>query len=348
MRSLLRDTAPEMRTRLPTDSLLDLLSRRIDEALRPLLQGYRICALLDFPNYSNVGDSAIWLGEERYLRSAGLKVTYRGEASHYMAQGLEGKIGRALILLSGGGNLGDLYPTHQHFRERIIRSFPSHRIIQLPQSIHFADLPNLSHARAIFNAHPDLTLLVRDWKSLEIARNEFRARSILCPDMALALGPCGRPRPSATKTMWLARRETDPEVKYRILPELRPGMERTDWWDDASSAVALDETFRWLVVRYPRWSGLCRRAIRGSYRPFARQRLARGLRLLARGEIVITDRLHGYILSLLMRIPHVVLDNSYGKVKSFHTTWTESSTITHWADSPEEALQTAMELASER
>jgi exopolysaccharide biosynthesis protein PssK len=37
---------------------------------------------------------------------------------------------------------------------------------------------------------------------------------------------------------------------------------------------------------------------------------------------VITDRLHAHILCLLMDIPHVVVDNSYGKVRSFVETWT--------------------------
>ena len=31
------------------------------------------CVLVDYPNYSNVGDSAIWLGEMRLLRHAGIR-----------------------------------------------------------------------------------------------------------------------------------------------------------------------------------------------------------------------------------------------------------------------------------
>ncbi|WP_276524270.1 polysaccharide pyruvyl transferase family protein, partial [Enterobacter hormaechei] len=46
----------------------------------------------------------------------------------------------------------------------------------------------------------------------------------------------------------------------------------------------------------------------------ARRRVERGLRLLSRGERIVTDRLHGHILSLLLGIPHVVLDNDYGKL----------------------------------
>ena len=37
---------------------------------------------------------------------------------------------------------------------------------------------------------------------------------------------------------------------------------------------------------------------------------------------MVTDRLHAHILSLLLDIPHVVLDNSYGKVGGFVDAWT--------------------------
>ena len=49
----------------------------------------------------------------------------------------------------------------------------------------------------------------------------------------------------------------------------------------------------------------------------------RGCRLLSRGHQVITDRLHAHILCLLMGIPHVVVDNNYGKLGSFLEAWTK-------------------------
>ena len=64
----------------------------------------------------------------------------------------------------------------------------------------------------------------------------------------------------------------------------------------------------------------------------AEARLQRGLRLLARGERVLTDRLHVHILCTLMGIPHVVLDNSYAKLTSFITTWPADG-MTQIADS---------------
>jgi pyruvyl transferase EpsO len=53
----------------------------------------------------------------------------------------------------------------------------------------------------------------------------------------------------------------------------------------------------------------------------AQHRLARGLEILASGRHVVTDRLHGHILSLLLSVPHFVLDNSYNKNGAFFETW---------------------------
>lgn len=56
-----------------------------------------------------------------------------------------------------------------------------------------------------------------------------------------------------------------------------------------------------------------------------------GQRLLGQGEIVVTDRLHAHILSTLMGITQVILDDSYGKVFQFVDTWTHASKLVYKA-----------------
>ena len=82
--------------------------------------------------------------------------------------------------------------------------------MQLPQSIHFQNRDALRRARAVFDAHPALTLLVRDRQSLAFAAEEFRASSHLCPDMAFCLGPIERPCLPTKDLVWLSR--TDKEA----------------------------------------------------------------------------------------------------------------------------------------
>lgn len=331
--------------------LIPFLSKAIDDVLRPLMAKVRLCALLDFPDHPNVGDSAIWLGERAYLRRAGMSVVYATDFSFFSPDELTTKLKNGVILLHGGGNLGDLWPVLQDFREKVIAAFPHKKIIQLPQTIHFKERSNLRRAKAVFDKHPDLTILVRDVRSLELARNEFRAQSVLCPDMAFSLTSLYRHRESSTQTeiVWLSR--SDIESHGYSIPPATPGVEVLDWLNDDPSVLLRGHNFLKRAIRnhpviFRMSSHLVTRGCTrlDIYDRLARQRLNRGCSILGKAKAIITDRLHGHILSLLLQIPHVVLDNNYGKLKNFYSTWTKGSDLTVWVDSAEEALAQAKKL----
>jgi pyruvyl transferase EpsO len=67
----------------------------------------------------------------------------------------------------------------------------------------------------------------------------------------------------------------------------------------------------------------------------------RGCRTLAAGRVVVTDRLHAHLLSLLLGIPHGVLDNSYGKLFRFLDAWTGDAPGVHRFATAGEALEWA-------
>lgn len=62
--------------------------------------------------------------------------------------------------------------------------------------------------------------------------------------------------------------------------------------------------------------------------------------------LVVSDRLHGHIMALLLGIPNIILDNNNGKLSRYYETWTHESSLTWKASSPEEALQLARMLAA--
>ena len=326
--------------------LIDSLGATVERTLRPLVAGRPkdgVVALLDFPAHSNVGDSAIWLGELACLRALGVRrIRYSCDILTYDRAQLARRIGPGPILLHGGGNVGDLYERHQQLREAVIRAFPDNPIVQLPQSIHFRSRDALERARTVFDAHPDLTLLVRERRSLEMARSEFRARSQLCPDMAFCLGPLERPAPACRPLLWLAR--TDVEAARDAgggWPEASPDL-RVDWLRDPPMALAaVSRRLGGWLARHPGLGPVLRDALSATYAPLARRRLERGCRLLASAGAIVTDRLHGHVLCLLLGIPHVLLDNNYGKVRSFYETWTADADLVRWGESPAEALRLA-------
>lgn len=330
----------------PCAKVIASLGTRIDEVLGPLLPPGVPLALLDYPNHYNVGDSAIWLGEAEWLRRRGANVVYVCDVETYSPQRLADRVGReGIILLHGGGNLGDFWYHHQQFRERVIQEFPDNPIVQLPQTIFFVNPWAADNAAKIFNAHPNLTVLCRDQPSLEFSQKRFTARAALCPDMALALGPIPRPVEPEVDVVWLAR--TDTESVGAKPPGDMTGVERVDWLEEGSSPTRdRNHDLSQQIRKAPAdWQAI-QDELGATYDPLARERVMRGCRLLGRGRAVITDRLHGHILATLLGIPHVVLDNYYGKIAGFREAWTKDCGLARRAETPAEAVAVARGLAS--
>lgn len=59
---------------------------------------------------------------------------------------------------------------------------------------------------------------------------------------------------------------------------------------------------------------------------------------------MVTDRLHGHILSILLGLPHVVLGDRHGKVRRFREAWTRDYDLARWRETPQEALELATSL----
>lgn len=323
-----------------TVALVNALNGDIQRTLGPELAGVRSMALVDFPDHSNVGDSAIYLGEIRWLRQNHIVPGYVSSMDDYSPSELRKSVPEGPIFIHGGGNLGDIWPDHQRFREAIIADFPDRRIVQLPQTIHFTDAAALGRMAKLIADHGNFLLLVRDRTSLDVARSSFACDVRLCPDMALALGM--QPLPARARHQLVLLLRTD--IERAALPPYAIEMADAlvcDWLEEPRR---LRESIRWR-------SAICAAlaspadALDRSYQrerlymAIAQRRFLRGLRLLASGSGVITDRLHGHILCLLLGLPHIVFDNSYGKLGSFITTWTETSRLVGRAQGPQDALE---------
>jgi exopolysaccharide biosynthesis predicted pyruvyltransferase EpsI len=312
------------------------------EVLGELLPPGVPCALVDFPNHANVGDSAIWLGERALLRRMGVPVVYTCDLNSFCEQDLHDRLPIGTILIHGGGNLGDLWPHHQDFRVRIIRAFPHHRIIQLPQSIHFRQRANLDRARSVFGSHRDLTICVRDHQSLDVARTQFAAPCVLCPDMAFGIEDLPKAMVAADyDIIWHAR--ADHESAGQALPPLDDTVLVTDWAAGQGATPDWTRAMRSATQVYER-SGANPDTRTAASDSLAELHVARGCQLLARSRAVVSDRLHGHLLSLLLGLPHVILADRHGKIASAFATWTPDCPAARWARTPAEALAFAREL----
>jgi exopolysaccharide biosynthesis predicted pyruvyltransferase EpsI len=321
------------------------------------LESFEQCALLDYPDYFNIGDHLIWLGTVFYLTDVlKTKINYTASIKDFSGELMEQKVGKSPIFLNGGGNLGDLWLPYQQFREYIISHYQDRPVIILPQTIYFENKENLINTAKIFNSHPNLTLFVRDDYSYEIAHKFFHnCRIIKAPDMAFQMvnmPELGLPVKQNKTILYHCRQ--DREFNKRFSPDLvnLPNLVVEDWisyqWITremltSSSALywklpgmvklvregwqqRLSRPSEWLSRN--QWQGLTeyKNKFNAIYKPERQLEswslLHSGIYQFKRHQLVITNRLHGHILCLLLEIPHVFLSNSYHKNDSFYETWT--------------------------
>lgn len=300
-------------------------------------------ALVDFPDHSNVGDSAIWLGELALLRDiTGRFPSYVCTHGDYDRDAMRRAVPEGPIFFNGGGNIGDIWPANQAFRERLLIDFPDRKIVFLPGSIHFKDNANISRFNAALSQSKSCSLFVRDRSSLEIAEESIDCPTDLTPDAALGLGSQNTPNPPTMEVFGLLR--TDVEASGADYKDLRDaGLEIDDWLNEPTLN-------RRRLRRKAILSTLLDGSLSGAeakarhYHLIAQTRVDRGLAQLSQGRVVVTDRLHAHILCTLMGKTHVALDNSYGKVSGYWENWHRDVNNVRFARSIDEIAPALREL----
>jgi pyruvyl transferase EpsO len=328
-------------------ALINTLQQAGHAVLDPLIPtGASIC-LLDYPNNSNVGDSLIWLGEIAYLRRRSVATRYVCDVDNYDPTRIKKALPhQPVILMHGGGNFGTLWPELQALRLQVLRDFPDVPVIQMPQSLHFDNEAALAETAAAIRAHRNYTLLVRDQASYDMAVKHFECTVKLCPDMAFFIGPLEDHRKAPYDRFILGR--TDHEKKSNWLAPLAQMQTQlklrvSDWlnlgWRES------------IYLRLEKYTAGIRRAIDKDnlllltlWDAVSAARMLRGAELLTSGRVVIADRLHVHILSILLDKPHVLIDNSYRKLGNLHDAWTKGFTGVKFVETLAEALDAAQVL----
>lgn len=299
---------------------------------------------LDYAFTTNVGDLLIVLGTLKFFQRYDIKVKLAHNIHSIGSEGLQVAPGDVLVF-HGGGNFGDIYPHFQALRERLVKACPSNKVVIMPQTVHFDDPAEQDRSCRVLAEHPDITLFVRDRRSLEIVRPYFGGRAKLAPDMAHQLWPSliseVRQIRSAhvgpvDKPLFLVRRDAE---KAAIPPALSKFESSFTDWD-----VLVGRRYRIERAIIRRQYAAARMGIQlydldRAYFNAARREVMRVAACLYRYPIWVTSRMHGAILGLLLGKPVFALDNIYGKLSSYFEAWGTQLSPVQLVSSQEEAAE---------
>lgn len=259
---------------------------------------------------SNIGDHIIAYSEisilnEVFPRHSVMEIT--GDTFRKRRKGVKDIIKKEDILfITGGGFLGDLWSNEEYMVNAVLKDYPDNKIIILPQTIYFydeADSPILRSKLANYLKHKKLYLAARDKKTFEFYLRYFNATKIgLFPDMALYLNE--KIYSNSSNDVMLCFREDKERVITRSEELLIVKI-----LNDKGLNVVFGSTLGTGVHNGDIVLANRKRAIQSKLEEFARP------------KFIITDRLHGMILSTLAGTPCIVFDNLSKKVTEVHDQW---------------------------
>ena len=297
---------------------------------RGLTGGPKILYLMS-PEYRNYGDVAIAEGAAHLLSEAvGLENVV--ELTNTFCMRWPDKVAALarpndVLVFTGGGYMGDLWPDSQAAVERILASCPKNPAVLLPQTVYYRN-PNGEGPRRfakVLGTRDKLTVLLRDAQSLSCMKSltlGSGARVELAPDCALLLGGLGAAERRSGLVMCLRK---DQESRGVVSEELCCKVAGS-----LGLSVRLASTVGNLAIPLPR--SLRERSFKKAIEPFRT------------AELVVTDRLHATVLAALSGTPVVAFDNVSGKVSGVIRAWLPSLTYVRVLDAPERIEAVAREI----
>ena len=276
--------------------------------------------LVDTPTHSNLGDAAIALAEKKFLEEE-LKNNSIIEVTAQDIEGMEKYYAlftkkNKLILVHGGGFLGDIWPSEEKRFRRIIKSFYKNKIIVFPQTVHYdfskkGSQEFFNKSKKIYSSHKNLTIFAREQKSYEFLKNNYPNNQIyIVPDIVARL---------KIDNMNFNRKN--------ILLCMRSDIEKTVKEEEQN--VIVDK----IKKKYP--NEIIKRTdtvINKNILPDDREHEVNlKLQEFAKCKLVITDRLHGMVFAAITNTPCIALGNSSGKVKGVYE-WIKENEYVYYLD----------------
>lgn len=286
------------------------------QQLNGIINNKKIC-YLDIPVHGNFGDLLILKGTLVFFEENQYKVTHSLSVFNFHEAAIADDV---TIVFHGGGNFGDLYAIHQQHREQIIAKFPHHRIVILPQTIHFNSQDEYEKSCNQLCKHQDLHICVRDTVSYNFAKN-MSNNVYLMPDMAHQLYPINVIIEETSKKTFYFKRQ-DIEFKFNLDPVHAD--EIGDWPDLIGARNDSIITFIrriqrvFSMLRLNRFTANFTSKLWLIYVEYLHNHI---LRKVGKFRTIYSSRMHGYILANLMSIDSYLIDNSYSKNKNYYDTW---------------------------
>ena len=264
-----------------------------------LVRPRRMIYVFGSPGHSNLGDKAQTYCIEKWLRQNypeyGIKIFTLASSTPELIADMRRFIReKDMLICHSGYHMTDLYDERLPYM-KLAKNFKDRKIVIFPQTFHFKDKAKLIETANTFNNHGDVVIMCRDEVSYEIAQQYFnKCKLFLMPDIVTSL--IGTIRFSNKRNGILFCMRNDVEAFYT--------KDQINNLRDRFKGIDTEITDTTLSIP---WQSIAANR---------EEILYQIIELYSKYKVVITDRYHGTIISLIAGTPVVVLSSVDHKLSS--------------------------------
>ena len=239
-----------------------------------------------------------------------------------------------IIFFQSGYNFTDMYPLQEYMHRAAVKIMPNHKFVFLPQTIKFEQPYGTNEfvheSRKLYADNENIFLLCRDVKSLEIAREALKGvKKRAFPDIVTTMiGQTNLPKMNRNNVMLCIRHDKEGALTKAETERLSVQLRKL------GNIIVSDTT---LTLTSPN-------LIRNNRAKYIEEML----REIRSCKVVVTDRYHGLVFSMIANTPVVLLKTIDHKITE-GIKWFPEYMAKHIkvADSVEAAITLAEQLARE-
>ncbi len=289
-------------------------------------KGKKKFLIIGVPEHTNIGDHAIAYAEKKFLMdhfpetdiveipTLSFFSTYR-KLSKFKDD--------CIVLVIGGGSLGTLYWDFEYLLQLVIKTFSQQQIVVFPQTVYWAPgdyfTKRIEKYIKLYEKHPALTVFIRD-KSVTFMENTMnrnkKFKVLNVPDIVLYLNKTEK-KLNRKNFLFCLRSDKEKVINTadssRLITYVKGKFNAVTFIDMLYVTDIPIQCREWILEN-----------------KFNEFRSA---------QLVITDRLHGMILSVITGTPCIALNNSSEKVKGVYELWLKQLPYIKFANNIDEAIE---------
>lgn len=275
--------------------------------------------LVGTPLHKNLGDHLIALAERQYLHDIGIEQVIEiplGVFWVFEEAIKKNKRQIARVFISGGGWMGNLWPEDEKAMLNMVAAFDDMPMVVFPQTIFWDSKKEFSNLmemeKSVMNGTSQMIFCAREKQTFDyVQKNYYKSKNLLLPDIALRY-----------------KRELRDvkKVPQQVGICLRSDVERT------TNVLDLESLVCELKKRAKKTVALSTMANKNVSEKKREDAVNECINEFASCSCIITDRLHGMIISVLAGVPCIVSDNKTMKVSGVYETWLRKCNLVRMID----------------